>query len=82
MRINESARGQSLHTIATAEIHCSGRFGIWFSPHLPSVGGSGPWQIKRTSNAGMEITPGIPDTQVILILNSLLNNYKDLTLSA
>lgn len=82
MRLNRSTRGQSLHTIAPAEILCSGRFDIWFSPHLPSVGGPGPWQTKRTLNAGMGNPPGVPHTQGILILSSLLRNYKDLELSA
>lgn len=41
MRANESAAGQSLRAITTAEVLYSTSYGIGFSPDLPSLGGSG-----------------------------------------
>jgi type II secretory pathway pseudopilin PulG len=41
MRTNESAAGQSLRTLTTAEALYSTSYGIGYSPDLPSLGGSG-----------------------------------------
>ena len=41
MRANESAAGQSLRAITTAEVLYSSNFSIGFSADLPSLGGSG-----------------------------------------
>jgi type IV pilus assembly protein PilA len=49
MRANESAAGQSLRAITTAEVLYSGSYGIGFSADLPSLGGSGA--VTSSSNA-------------------------------